>query len=82
MDGKLVLGIVTLMVIGDMLIAIKFRQLADRADSGEAAMPGKVDASGARMIATSLLIMGPLLWLAIALMCFGLIPSGIAPIKF
>jgi ABC-type Fe3+ transport system permease subunit len=82
-NGAMLLAAMTLVAVTDVLMALRYRQLANRTDSGEAAMPGKVDAAGARTIATFLLIFAPVLFIGAVLVSLGVVPvSGIDPIQF
>lgn len=80
-SGALMLIVISVVAVGDMLIAPYFRSLADRVAMGEAVSRG-IDPAGARRIATIMVVGAPLMWLIIALISFGVIPSGIDPIKF
>lgn len=80
-SGALMLIVISVVAVGDMLIAFYFRSLADRLEMGET-ISGSIDPAGARRMATTMLVGAPLMWLMIALISFGVIPSGIDPIKF
>jgi hypothetical protein len=77
----IILVAISAVVLSDILIALYFRSKADRIESGEATS-SNIDPEGARKTATLLLISAPVLWLIVALICFGVIPSGLAPIQF
>src|SRR5579864_4520604 len=79
--GAILLGGITLVVVSDLLIALYYRSLADRVESGER-VSNSIDPANARKVATMLIVSAPLIWLIVALMSFGVIPSGIDPIKF
>lgn len=79
--GAILLGGITLVVVSDLLIALYYRSLADRVESGEK-VSSSIDPANARKIAGLLIVSAPLIWLVVALMSFGVVPSGIDPIKF
>jgi hypothetical protein len=81
-NGAILLGAITLVLIADMLVALYFRSLADRVESGEA-VSKSIDPANARKTAGMMLIAAPLMWLIVALIAFGVIPvGGIDPIAF
>jgi len=80
--GVLILAGITLVLGTDVFMAIYYRGLADRVESGETVRGRTADPDQMRMIARLLLISAPLIWLVTALFCFGVIPSTIDPIKF
>jgi hypothetical protein len=81
-NGGILLGAITLVLIADMLVALYFRSLADRVESGEA-VSKNIDPANARKTASVMLIAAPLMWLIVALIAFGVIPAGgIDPIAF
>ena len=86
MNGALLLGIVSLICFADVLIALRFKRLADRAESDVGAAPkaGGTDPAAARRFAQIMLIAAPLMWLFFVALTFGLFgPVGnITPIKF
>lgn len=71
---------ISVVTIIDMLVAMYFRSLAERVESGET-VSSSIDPEKARKSATAMLIFAPLMWLVVALMSFGAIPSGIDPIQ-
>jgi hypothetical protein len=72
--GRILLGAITLVLIIDMLVALYFRSLADRVESGER-VSTSIDPANARKTAS--------LMLFVALIAFGVIPAGgIDPIAF
>ena len=75
------LAVISAVTVADMLFAMYFRSLADRVESGETASK-TIDPPRARKTANLLLINAPIIWLIAALFSFGVIPSGIDPIKF
>lgn len=79
--GAILLGGITLVLVSDLLIALYYRSLADRVESGER-VSSSIDPANARKVAGMLIVSAPLVWLIVALMSFGVIPSGIDPIKF
>ena len=79
--GAILLGGITLVLVSDLLIALYYRSLADRVESGER-VSSCIDPANARKVAGMLIVSAPLIWLIVALMSFGVIPSGIDPIKF
>lgn len=79
--GAILLGGITLVLVSDLLIALYYRSLADRVESGER-VSSSIDPANARKVAGMLIVSAPLIWLIVALMSFGVIPSGIDPIKF
>jgi len=86
MNGALLLGLVSLVCFADVLIALRFKRLADRADSnvGTAPKVGGTDPTAARRFARVMLIVAPLMWLFFVALTFGLFGpvGGITPIKF
>jgi hypothetical protein len=81
-NGGILLGAITLVLIADMLVALYFRSLADRVESGEK-VSKSIDPANARKTASMMLIAAPLMWLIVALIAFGVIPAGgIDPIAF
>ena len=79
--GAIILAGISVVALSDMLIALYYRSLADRVESGET-VSSSIEPAQARKIATLLLVSAPVMWLAIALISFGVIPSGVDPIKF
>ena len=79
--GAILLGGITLVLVSDLLIALYYRSLADRVESGER-VSSSIDPANARKVAGMLIVSAPLIWLIVALMSFGVIPAGIDPIKF
>ena len=79
--GTILFGVITLVMITDVMIAVYFRSLADRVESGET-VNNNIDPPKARKTATLLLVTMPIVWLVVTLISFGVIPSGIEPIKF
>ena len=79
--GAFMLAFVSVVALSDMLLALYFRRLADRVESGER-VSSSIDPANARKVSTALLVMAPPMWLIFALLSFGVIPSGIDPIKF
>lgn len=86
MSGVYFLGIVTLVLVVDMLVALRFLRIADRAQS-EVGVPRKVgtlDPAAARRAARLMLIAAPIAWLFFVAFSFGLFGStgNIIPIQF
>jgi len=79
--GAILLIGISAVAVGDLLIALYFRSLADRAEMGEK-VSTNIDPASARRVATMLLIGAPVMWFVVFLISFGLIPTGIDPIKF
>ena len=81
--GAQMLAWMTLALILDVLIGLWFRKAADRIERGETVPSfGAADAVQLRKTAT-ILMWGMLpLWLVVALVAFGVIPTGIDTIKF
>jgi hypothetical protein len=71
--GEILLGTMALMVVGDLVMALYFRSLADRVESG-GTVSSNLDPEGARRTATLLLESAPLVWLAVVLFSFCVIP--------
>jgi hypothetical protein len=86
MSGAYFLGIMTLVLAVDLLIALRFLRMADRAESDVGAAPkaGSFDPAATRRFARIMLISTPIIWLFCAAFSFGLFgPTGnIIPIKF
>ena len=80
MTGAVLLGVISVVAVSDMLFALYFRGLADRVESGEA-VSRSIDPEGARRTASIMLVAAPVMWLIMALISFGVIPSGIEPIR-
>ena len=85
MNGAILLGIVTLVLAVDVLIALRFRRMADRAEGNVGAPPkvGSLDPAAARRVVYLMLIAAPLMWLFFVAFSFGLFGStgNIIPIK-
>jgi hypothetical protein len=80
-NGMILFAAITAMTILDTLVAFHFRNLADRAESGETTTSA-IDPAGARVAATAMLVMAPVIWLIATLISFGIIPlGGIDPIQ-
>lgn len=79
--GAMLLIGISIVAFTAMLMATYFRNLAERAESGEP-LSNKIDPDGARRMSTILFFIAPVMWLIVALICLGVIPSGIDPIKF
>jgi len=71
----------TFVAVSDILIAIYFRSVADRVESGELVRK-EFDPGNARRFATMMLVSAPLIWIVFVLIAFGVIPAGIDTIKF
>ena len=86
MSGALLFGVISLVAIIDLLIALRFAAIANRAESEMGAPPRTPPATNPetlRRVANLLMFTAPLLWLFVAALSFGLIPiDGITPIKF
>jgi hypothetical protein len=86
MSGAYFLGIVTLILVADVLIALRFLRMADRAQSEVGAPPkvGSLDPAAARRFARIMVIAAPLAWLFFVAFSFGLFGStgNIIPITF
>ena len=79
--GTIILLVMSAVTVADMLFALYFRSLADRVESGET-VSRNIEPARARKTATLILINAPIIWVIVVLFCFGVIPSGIEPIKF
>jgi len=79
-SGALLLGGVTLVALGDIAIALYFRGLADKVESGEVVREG-FDPAGMRKVALMLLVAAPLMWLAVGLVSLGVIPTGLDSVQ-
>lgn len=79
--GAVLLGVISVVAVSDMLIALYLRSLAERVDSGET-ISRNVDPERARRMASVLLLGAPVIWLVVVLISFGVVPSGIEPIRF
>ena len=86
MNGALLLGMISLVAVVDLMIALRFSAIANRAESEMGAPPRPAAATNPealRRVARMLLITAPVMWLVVAALSFGLIPiDGIVPIKF
>ena len=85
MSGTTLLGVISLICIGDIAIALyllaKANRVGDTLDS--APRSGAFDPVGARRVARLMLIATPVTWLFVAALCFGLLGpvGGITPIR-
>lgn len=79
--GAILFTVITLVLVSDTVIALYFRSLADRVESGET-VSRNIDPPKARQFATLMLVTAPLMWLVVTLIAFGVIPTSIDPIKF
>jgi len=79
--GAMLLIGISVVAVGDFLVALYFRSLADKAEMGEK-VPSNIDPAGARRMATMLMVGAPVMWFVVFLISYGVIPSGIDPIKF
>jgi hypothetical protein len=86
MNGAYFLGIMTLVLAVDMLIALRFLRVADRAESevGAPRKAGGIDPVASRRFARIMLFSTPVIWLFCVAFSFGLFGStgNIIPIKF
>lgn len=86
MSGTVFLGIMSLVCVTDMVIALWFLRLANRAEGnvGAPRPAGQVDPVKARQFARIMFIIAPLMWLFFVALTFGLFgPVGnITPITF
>ena len=86
MNGALLLGMISLVAVVDLLIALRFQAIADRAESEMGAPPAPATATNPealRRVARMLLITAPIMWLVVAALSFGFVPvDGIIAIKF
>ena len=73
---------ISAVVVGDILVALYFRSLADKIESGETVAKTNIEPAAARRMSTLLIISAPVMWLIVVLICFGVIPSGLEPPKF
>ncbi|HEX5257746.1 MAG TPA: hypothetical protein VFW35_03065 [Sphingomicrobium sp.] len=80
-SGTILLLVISAVTLADMLFAMYFRSLADRVESGET-VSRNIEPTRARKTATLILINAPIIWVIVALISFGVIPSGIDPVKF
>ena len=79
--GAIILAVISVVAVSDLLIGLYFRSLADRVESGET-VSSSIDPANARRTATMLIIFAPVMWLVMALISFGVIPTGIDTIQF
>ena len=81
--GAKMLALMTLAVILGMLNALYLRRLADRVERGET-IPGASNVDPVQMRKSATLLFWGMLpvWIVIALVSFGVIPTGIDTIKF
>ncbi|QDZ06708.1 hypothetical protein FPZ24_03790 [Sphingomonas panacisoli] len=86
MSGALLFGVFSAIAVVDLLIALRFAALANRAESemGAPSRPATAtNPEALRRVANLLMFAAPLMWLLVAALSFGLIPvDGIIPIKF
>ena len=75
------LAVISFVALSDVLIALYYRSLADRVEIGET-VSSTIEPAAARKMATLLLVSAPVMWLVIALISFGVIPTGVDPIRF
>jgi len=81
MTGAVLLGLISVVAVSDMLLALYFRSLANRVEGAET-VSGTIEPEGARSTATVMFVAAPVMSLVIALISFGVIPSGIEPVRF
>ena len=79
-ESGVILIAVSVVVVADLLLALYYRNLADRVESGDTT--AKIDPLGARRAAFMLVISAPMMWLIVFLVCFGIIPTGLDPARF
>jgi hypothetical protein len=79
--GTILFGVITLVTVTDIFVALYFRSVPARVENGET-VPGGIDPDNAGKVGNAMLITAPLIWIVVTLICFGVIPSGIDPIKF
>ena len=79
--GTILLNGAQIVVIGNLLVAIYFCDLAERAESGEVIQSGMV-VGAARRFSPMMFISAPLMWIFRFLVRFGVIPTGIETNKF
>ncbi|MEP9358283.1 hypothetical protein [Sphingomonas sp. KR3-1] len=86
MSGAVLLGIITLVLAGDLAIAAWFlrRARAAESDVGAPPLPGGADPAAVRRFARTMFIAAPAMWLFFAALTFGLFGpvNGITPITF
>jgi len=86
MNGAVLLGVMSLVCVGDIAIALFLAAKANRARDTLDSAPGSstFDPVGARRTSRLLFIVTPLLWLFFVALCFGLFGpvGGITPISF
>jgi hypothetical protein len=80
-SGAIMLAVISVVALGDMLIGLHYRSLAERSESSEKVATG-IDPIAARKLGTILILFAPLMWFIFALISFGVIPTGIDPIQF
>ena len=79
--GTILFIAITMVTILDIAMALYFRVLADRVESGQG-VGRVVDPAATRKTAAMLLVMAPVIWLVVTLISFGVIPTGIEPARF
>ena len=79
--GAILLIVISIVAVSDVLIALYFRGVADRVDNQEVVRVS-FDPAKARQAATMMLFATPVMWIVVALIAFGVIPSGIDTIQF
>jgi len=79
--GAIMLAVIWVVALGDMLIKLHYRSLADCVESGEK-VASSIGPKGARKMGTMLILFAPVMWFILALISFGVIPTGIDPIQF
>lgn len=79
--GTILLNDAQIILVGNLLVAIYFCDLAERAERGEI-IQGSMVVEAARRFSPMMFISAPLIWIFIFLVRLGGIPSGIETIKF
>jgi hypothetical protein len=79
--GAMILIAITAVLVLDVLIAIWMHERANRIESGELKSTN-TDPASSRRAANLILINAPIIWIVTALICFGVIPTGIDTVKF
>jgi hypothetical protein len=86
MSGAYFLGIITLVLVADVLVALRLLRMADRASDGVGVLRkvGAPDPAAARRVGRLMLIAAPFAWLFFVAFSFGLFGStgNITPITF
>ncbi|MES2097651.1 MAG: hypothetical protein V4459_12910 [Pseudomonadota bacterium] len=85
MSGALLLGLFAALALTDLMLALVFRSVADRAEADVGRPPAEppTDPASLRKMARMLFVSAPIVFLVGVALSFGLVPiDGIVSLKF